>query len=89
MNNLNEMFFSSEKFLRIQQLFKTCTPLEQLCTTIELTRSLQISYQHFLIQLFQINIQNDNNIMFNHTVEDANSPGLGFPNQSHRIHSFF
>lgn len=72
----NEMFFSSEKFLRIQQLFKTCTPLEQLYTTIELTRTLQISYQHFLIQLFQINIKNENNVLFNHTLGNANSPGM-------------
>ena len=84
MNQRSDMFLSSEKFLRIQQAFKTCSPFEQLCATIELTRSLQISYQHFLIQLFQINIQNENDIMFNHTVENANSPGKSSLSLSHR-----
>ncbi len=69
------MFTSSEKFIRIQQQLKECTSFEQLCTMVELTRSLQISYQHFLMQLLQINVQNENDVMFNHTVDDANSPG--------------
>lgn len=70
---------SSEKFLeqfhRIQQQFKDWTSFEQLYATVEFTRTFQITYQHFLIQLYQVNIQNENNIMFNHTVDDANSPG--------------
>lgn len=61
--------------MRIQQQFKEYAPFEQLCAIVELTRSFQISYQHFLIQLYQINIHNENDVMFNHTVEDANSPG--------------
>jgi hypothetical protein len=69
------MFTSSEKFLRIQQQFQEYTSFEQLSTIVELTRSLQISYQHFLMQLLQINVQNENDVMFNHTVDDANSPG--------------
>ncbi len=69
------MFTSSEKFTRLQQQFNECTSFEQLCTIVELTRSFQISYQHFLIQLYQINIQKADNVMFYHTVEDANSPG--------------
>jgi len=64
-----------EQFNRVQQQLNEWTPFEQLYAIVELTRTFQISYRHFLIQLFQANIQNENNIMFNHTVDDANSPG--------------
>jgi flagellin-specific chaperone FliS len=73
------MFTSSEKFSeqfhRVQQQFKELTPFEQLYANVELTNTFQISYRYFLMQLHQANIQNENNIMFNHTVDDANSPG--------------
>jgi hypothetical protein len=64
-----------EQFNRVQQQLNEWTPFEQLYAIVELTHKFQISYRHFLIQLFQANIQNENNIMFNHTVDDANSPG--------------
>jgi hypothetical protein len=64
-----------EQFARVQQQFKEWSPLDQLCATVELTRTFQSSYRHFLLQLFQCNIQQENNDMFNHTVDDANAPG--------------
>lgn len=73
------MLTSSEKFPeqfnRVQQQMKEWTSFEQLYAIVELTQTFQISYRHFLIQLFQANIQNENNVLFNHTVDDANSPG--------------
>jgi len=64
-----------EKLIRIQQQLNECTAFEQLYAIVEITHTFQISYRHFLIQLYQANIQNENNIMFNHTVDDANSSG--------------
>jgi hypothetical protein len=64
-----------EKLTRIQQQLNECTAFEQLYAIVEITHTFQISYRHFLIQLYQANIQNENNIMFNHTVDDANSSG--------------
>ena len=69
------MFSTSEKFLRVQQQFKEWTPFEQLYASVELTRTFQSSYRYFLLQLFQTNIQYENNDMFNHTVDDANASG--------------
>jgi hypothetical protein len=69
------MFISSEKFARVQQQYKEWTPFEQLYATVELTRAFQPSYRYFLSQLFQTNIQYENNDMFTHTVDDANAPG--------------
>ena len=69
------MFSTSEKFLRVQQQFKEWTAFEQLYATVELTRTFQSSYRYFLLQLFQTNIQYENNDMFNHTVDDANASG--------------
>lgn len=65
----------SEQFSRVQQQVKEWTSFEQLYAIVDLTQTFQISYRHFLIQLFQANIQNENNILFTHTVDDANSPG--------------
>ena len=65
----------SEQFHRVQLQFKEWKPFEQLCAIVELTRTFQITYQHFLVQLYQVNIQNDNDAMFNHAVDNANSPG--------------
>lgn len=70
----------TEQFLRIQQQFKDCTQFEQLYIVVELTRTFQSSYQHFLIQLFQAHIQRENNDMFNHTVDDANASGKTIQN---------
>ena len=64
-----------EQFARVQQQFKEWSHLDQLYATVELTRTFQLSYRHFLSQLYQGNIQNENNDMFNHTVDDANAPG--------------
>ncbi|CAF3134917.1 unnamed protein product [Rotaria sp. Silwood2] len=66
----------SEQFSRIQQQFKEWTPFEQLCTIVELTRTFQSSYHYFLLQLLQVNIQYENDDMFNHTVDDANAPDI-------------
>ncbi|CAF0991050.1 unnamed protein product [Rotaria magnacalcarata] len=74
------MLLSSEKFAdqfsRIQQQFKELTQFEQLYAIVELTRTFQLSYHHFILQLFQANIQCENNDMFNHTVDDANAPDI-------------
>ncbi|CAF1158366.1 unnamed protein product [Rotaria sordida] len=66
----------SEQFSRIQQQFKEWTQFEQLCAIVELTRTFQSSYHYFLLQLFQTNIQYENDDMFNHTVDDANGPDI-------------
>ncbi|CAF3195656.1 unnamed protein product [Rotaria socialis] len=74
------MPLSSEKFAdqysRIQQQFKELAQFEQLYTVVELTRTFQVSYRHFILQLFQATIQCENNDMFNHTVDDANAPDI-------------
>ncbi|CAF3653537.1 unnamed protein product [Rotaria sp. Silwood1] len=66
----------SEQYSRIQQQFKEWTQFEQLSAIVELTRTFQSSYHYFLLQLFQTNIQYENDDMFNHTVDDANSPDI-------------
>ena len=65
----------SENFQRIQQQFKEMKPLEQMKTIVELSRTFEITYQHFLLHWFQVNILMERNPMFEHTVDDANSPG--------------
>lgn len=66
----------TEQFARVQQQFKEWSQLDQLYATMELTRTFHLSYRHFLLQLLQVNIQQENNDMFNHTVDDANAPGI-------------
>lgn len=76
MSSSSEKF--SEQYSRIEQQLKSLTQFEQLYTIVEFTSTFQLSYQHFLLQLFQANIQCENNDMFNHTVDDANAPGPYF-----------
>ncbi|CAF3990632.1 unnamed protein product, partial [Adineta steineri] len=47
-----------EQFLRIQKQFKEWSSFDQLYATVELTRTFQLSYRHFLFQLFQSHILN-------------------------------
>ncbi|UJR15208.1 hypothetical protein I4U23_002167 [Adineta vaga] len=74
------MLTSSEKFpeefTRVQQQFKEWPVFDQLCAIVELTRTFQLSYRHFLAQLFRSQILNENNDMFKHIVDDANAPDI-------------
>jgi hypothetical protein len=73
MLNLSENF--QQQFTLVQQQFNQWRPFEQLYASIELTRILQLSYRHYLAQFLQNEIQCENNEMFNHTVDQANTPG--------------
>ena len=73
MANVSEKFV--EQFPHIQKQFQEWTHLEQLHAVVELTRTFQLSYRYFLSQLFQAHIQYENNDLFNHTVDGANTPG--------------
>jgi hypothetical protein len=83
MFNLSDKFH--EQFTHIQQQFNEWKPFEQLCATIELTRSLQPSYSYFLSQFFQNQIQSENNDIFHHTVDEANTPSKINTSDSHVV----
>lgn len=64
-----------EQFSHVYQQFNEWKPFERLYAAVELTRTLQISYCYFLSQYYQNQIHFANNEIFNHTVDEANTPG--------------
>lgn len=75
MFNLSEQFH--DQYVRFQQVYSDqWTPFEQFYVLTELSKKLQLHYRYFLAQfLLHVNLQQDNNDMFNHTIHQANTPG--------------
>ena len=74
----------TEQFALVQQQFQEWSPFDQLCAVIELARTFQLSYRHFLSQLCQSQILSENNDIFKHIVDDANAPGNDESLQGHK-----
>lgn len=76
MFNLSEQFH--DQYTRLQQQYsEQWTPFEQFYSTMELSKKLQLHYRYFLTQfLLHVNLQQENNEMFNHTVHQANTPAI-------------
>ena len=59
-----------------QQYFEQWTAFEQFYAILESSKKLELPHRYFLSQfLLDVNIKQERNDMFNHTVHQANTPG--------------